>query len=337
MKYDVTTIGDSTKDIFVFPSEEEMDKPITDEEIRRPVQGEKFLLFEFGDKITISHIHYDIGGSACNVAVGLAKLGVKTAILSAVGSDKEGEEIINRLHDKKVNTEMIRQIKGKNTSFSVIICYKGERSILVFRSFNPTDFVLPENLNTNWIYVSPLGEDYRSLYTKLTSLAIEKDIKIALNPGSVQIHNGLPAFGGLLRVAKILFLNREEASKLAGFQGVTTVKDASRALLKTGVETVVITDGKDGAFAACGEEFVKIGAYPGHRVEATGAGDAFASAFLSALIKGDKLFDCLKWGVTNSASVIEKVGAQDGLLSANLIKKRINQYRWPAETLRFSR
>jgi len=336
MKNEVVTIGDSLKDIFVFPAEKEMERPISEEEIRRPVHGEKFLLFEFGDKITISHIHYDIGGSACNVAVGLAKLGVKAAIISSVGADSEGEQIIERLHDKKVNTEMIHQVKGKNTSFSIVISYKGERSILVFRSFVAADFSIPEQLDTDWIYASPLGEGYKTLYSKLTSLAIEKNIKIALNPGDVQIHDGLMAFGGILRVAKVLFLNREEAAKLAGFRGVATVKDVSLSLLKTGVETVVITDGRDGAYAARGEEFIKIGAYPGNRFEVTGAGDSFASAFLSAYIRDEKLFECLKWGVTNSASVIEKTGAQDGLLSSNVIKKRINEYRWPASSMRFS-
>jgi len=330
LKYDIATIGDATKDIFVFPSEEEMEKPLTRD-------GEKFLLLEHGDKITISDIKYCLGGSANNVAIGLAQLGLKSGIVSLVGHDTEGQEIMETLKKAGVNTEYLDVSKEKKTSFSVIIVYQGERTILVFQIFQPVDFHFPKNLETDWLYVGPLGDHYNSLYAQITGLAAEKNIKIALNPGSVQIHDGLNAFGGLLRVAKILFVNREEGQKLAGIGRIASVKEITEVLLKSGPETVVVTDGKEGAFAATLEDFFKVGAYPSNRLETTGAGDAFASAFMAAHIKGEKLFDCLKWGVVNSASVIEKVGAQAGLLKSGAIKKRIKEYRWPAETLRFAK
>lgn len=328
-KYDVTTIGDTMKDIFVFPSAEEMEKPINRD-------GEKFLLFEHGNKITISDIHYDIGGAAGNVAVGLAKLGFKTGLISAVGRDSEGEGIIAQLEKSKVGQSYLKIARDKKTSFSIIISYQGERSILVFHSFGPQDFEIPKSLETDWLYAGPLGENYQPLYAKITALAAEKNINIALNPGSIQIQDGISALGGLLRVTKILFLNREEGQKLVGAPGVMNVRDIIDRLLKTGVEQVVITDGKEGAYAATENSFFKVGAYPGQRVEATGAGDAFASAYLAAHLKGEKIFQCLKWGVVNSASVIEKIGAQTGLLGLTTLKHRVNEHRWPAATLRFS-
>jgi len=336
MKYDVVTIGDILRDIFVFPAEDEMEKPINRNLIERKVQGERFLLFEFGDKITISDIAYSIGGSAGNVAAGIAKMGLKSGVIGKVGADNEGKEVLNTLRQAKVNTSYIDIADNKKTSFSIILSYRGERSILVFHSFRPTDFEIPKDLDTEWLYVGPLGENYKTLYTKITTLAAEKNVKIAINPGSVQIKEGLAAFGGLLRVAKILFLNKEEAATLAGFSGIASVRDIVTVLRKTGIETIVITDGKDGAYLATQDEFMRIHAYPGNRVEATGAGDAFASAFLSASIKGEKLLTCLEWGVTNSASVIEHIGAQEGLLDASQVKKRVNTYRWPASSMRFS-
>lgn len=326
MVYNVITIGDVMKDIFVFPSAEEMEKS----------KDKKFLLLGYGEKITISDIRYDIGGTAGNVAAGLAKLGLKTGIISAVGDDSEGREILARLKKAKADISLIKIDKTKKTSFSVIIASGGERSILVFHSFLPTDFTLPRDLSTDWVYAGPLGENYRSLYAQITSLAAEKNLNIAVNPGAVQINDGLMAFGGLLRVAKILFINKEEGQKLAGIGGVATVKDIVKALAKTGVETIVVTDGKEGASATRADEFYKVGIFPGERVEATGAGDAFAAAFLAAQIKGEDLYNSLKWGVVNSASVVGKIGAQEGLLSAATIKRRIREYQWPQSTLRFS-
>lgn len=336
MHYDVVTIGDVMRDIFVFPSEDEMEKPINRNLIERKVQGERFLLFEFGDKITISDIAYSIGGTAGNVAAGVAKMGLKAGVIGKVGRDNEGHEVLTTLRSAKVNTSYVEIDDNKKTSFSIILSYRGERSILVFHSFRPTDFEIPAELDTNWMYVGPLGENYKSLYTKVTAQAAEKNVNIAINPGSVQIKDGLSAFGGLLRVAKILFINKEEGAELAGISGIANVRDIVNVLKKTGVETIVVTDGKDGAYLATQDEFMKIGAYPGNRVEATGAGDAFASAFLAGIIKGEKLLTCLEWGVTNSASVIEHIGAQKGLLDASLVKKRANTYRWPASSFRFN-
>ena len=336
MNYDLITIGVVMKDIFVFPAEDEMEKPINRSAIERPVHGEKFLLFEFGDKISVTDIHHDIGGTACNVAVGLAKLGLKTSVISTIGRDNEGQEILQSLKKSKVDTSKLVISKDKKTSFSIVISYQGERSILVFHSFKPEDIVLPANLNTDWIFVGPLGEGYKSFYTKITALAAEKNINIALNPGSVQIKDGLNVLGGLLRVTKVLFVNKEEGQQLAGISGVANIREIITVLKKTGVPIVVVTDGGKGAYAATNDDFFKIGPYPGQRVEATGAGDSFTSAFMAGYLRGEKLFTCLQYGVTNSASVVGKVGAQEGLLNLTTIKHRVATYRWPAETLRFS-
>jgi ribokinase len=329
VKTQVVTIGDAMKDIFIFPDTTEMEKPISK-------HHEKFLTLGYGEKITVADSYQDVGGTACNVAVGLAKMGIKTSLISAVGKDLEGKEIMERLEKFNVHTDLLKENPKKKTSFSIIISYRGERSILVFHSFVPADFNIPDNLDADWIYVGPLGENYRALFAKLIPLASEKNIKIAINPGAVQIHDGLLAFGGLLPVTKILFLNKEEAQILAGLTGVATVKEIVYVLKKTGAQTIVITCGKEGAYAAQGKEFFKIGIYPSHLLEATGAGDAFASSFLAGIINKEDLFTCLKWGVTNSASVIESYGAQQGLLNIATIKRRVKEYRWPASTLRFS-
>ncbi|AKM81983.1 TPA: carbohydrate kinase family protein [Candidatus Berkelbacteria bacterium] len=336
MKNQVTTIGDAMKDIFVFPAIDEMKKPVSGADLHYRQTDEKFLVLGYGDKITISDSFDDIGGTACNVAVGLSKLGIKSALIGAYGKDDDGQEIFERLINSKVNTENFKSKNKNKSSFSVIISFKGERSILVYHAFEPQDFDLPKNLDSEWLYVSPMGEGYQSLFSKMTSLAAEKNIKIAWNPGSVQLHDGLQKVLGLLSVTEILFINKEEARMLVDGHPYDTVKQIAKNIHQYGPKTVVITDGKEGAYVFEQGEFIKVGIYPGSRVESTGAGDSFAAGFLAAKIKGEELITCLKWGVTNSASVVGKFGAQQGLLSNNQIKLRVDEYRWPAESLRFS-
>lgn len=336
MTYDIITIGDAMRDIFIFPEESELEKSVSDEKIKSRESFEKFLVFGLGDKITISDVNFSVGGTAANVAAGMAKLGLKAGIISAVGNDNAGTEIVSQLKSKKVAVENIKVYKNKKSSFSVIVSYKGERTIFVYHAFSPENFLLPEQIKSQWVYLGPMAKGYESLYNKIVTQVIKKDLKVALNPGSVQIDAGLGTFGGLKKLITLLFLNRQEAQKLAGLKGVPQVKDLMKAIYLQGPKIVVITDGKEGAYVYNGLDFLKIGVYAGHRMDATGAGDSFAAAFLASFINGQSLRDCLKWGVINSASVIEKIGAQEGLLSAGVIKKRAKEYRWPAEGLRFS-
>lgn len=335
MNYDVVTIGDIMHDTFIFPSLEEMQPPVDGLCINPKYKNEKFLIFGEGEKITISDIYIDLGGSACNVATGLTKMGLKAGIISAIGNDNVASEMKTILKKNKVDTSLVSE-KNKKSSFSIALSYKGERTIFAYHSFGPNDFTIPKNLNSDWLYIGPLGEDYKSFYSKITALASEKNIKIALNPGSVQIHDGLRSFGALLRVIKIIFLNREEAQELTGSTGTTPVKEMALSIRKEGPEIVIITDGTEGAYVSYENRFLKIGSYPGTRVESTGAGDAFATGFLAAYLKNEEMLTCLKWGVTNSASVIQKYGAQQGLLTCSVTKKRVDEFRWPAESLRFS-
>jgi len=59
-------------------------------------------------------------------------------------------------------------------------------------------------------------------------------------------------------------------------------------------------------------------------VEKTGAGDAYAAGFLGALLLGKSVEEALQWGAAESASVIEHVGAQPGLLTMNGLKHRLS-------------
>lgn len=335
MKYDVLTIGDAMKDVFVFPRSEEMQKPLNRSQINRRIEGEKFLVFEFGDKITIEDVHYDIGGTACNVAAGMSKLGLKTGIIGCVGNDSEGENVTERLENSGVDTRYLKKKKDKKTSFSTIISYKGERTILVYHSFLPIDFDIPETLNTDWLYIGPQGEEYSKMYSKAISFAAQKNIKIALNPGSVQIKDGSVGLSSILRVTKILFINKQEAQKITNVHNFTSTEDLARLLKKMGPEIIVITDGKEGSSALSDDGYVKIGLFPGDRLDSTGAGDSFSSAFLAAYIRGEKIVTCLEWGAINSASVVGKIGAQEGLLTDSAIIDKISNYRWPPETFKF--
>lgn len=317
------TIGDVVSDIFIKPSELSLSCPMG--RLRGKTCFESVICLPYGDKIPISEIHYDIGGSAANVAVGLSRLGFKTGFIGAVGRDQNGQKIISQLENEGVDTRWVRQSRDIQTNFSIIIHYKGDRTILIYRGLKDYSVLqLPKSLNTNWLYVGPLGEGFERLYSAIISKVAEKNIKLALNPGSFQIKSRV-GLKSILRVVEIVFVNKEEAEEIVDIGRPAMIKNLLKALKQYGTKVAVITDGAEGAYSFDGEEFLHIPAYQAKRQEVTGAGDAFSTGCLGALVLGKDTSESLRWGVINSASVIEKIGAESGLLDIAQIERRLNK------------
>lgn len=322
--FDILAVGDVLSDIFIQPEELFLFCPFRQ---KRPCP-EPVLCLTYGEKINIKEVHFEIGGSAANLAVGLSRLGLKVALSGAIGRDLWGEEIERRLKKEKVSLKLLK-MKDIKTGFSIILNFKGERTILVYHSLSDySQLFLPSNLKIPWLYLGPLGLGFEKLYLKATSLGSTKNVHLALNPGLIQIRER-KALEGVLRVTTVLFLNKEEAEELAALPKKAEIKDLLSLLKKLGPEIVIITDGGEGAFAFDGKEYLHISPYQAKKLETTGAGDAFSSGVIGGLIKKGDLKEGLRWGVINSASVIEKIGAQPGLLSQAQIEKRLKKAPWP--------
>jgi sugar/nucleoside kinase (ribokinase family) len=164
-----------------------------------------------------------------------------------------------------------------------------------------------------------MGESFVPFYNHMTEyLKANQTIKLAFNPGSWQLRGEYKNIEGIMSQSYLVFLNREETEKLTNFQGESTgrERDLLIALNKLGPKVCVVTDGNAGAFAydSINGKFFKVGVLPVDAYERTGAGDAFGSGCLSALIHGKTLDEALLWGTCNSASVIGYTGSQKGLL-----------------------
>lgn len=314
LNLDLLSIGDASLDTFISPSETES--------LCKMDSKECFIAFKYGEKIPVQSLDFSIGGNAANNAVGVSRLGLKTAAILTLGDDSVGRQIINTLSLENVSVNLISSEKTSRSSYSVVINYQGERTIFPYHP--KRSYVLPENLpQTPWIYLTSLGENFREFYDKFVLwLQSNPTTKLAYNPGSWQIKAGLENIADILKLTHIVFVNREEAEKLTGLKNSqNTEKELLKAVRNLGPKIAVITDGNNGAFAFDGEKYLKIGVMPIDAYERTGAGDAFGSGCLAALIKGKKLEEALVWGTVNSASVIGYIGSQQGLMRENSLQE----------------
>jgi len=321
MKFDITTIGDAFEDVFV--------EPAINVKYDRSFASGRGICFEFGEKIPLNSVQYEVGGSACNIAVGMARFDFKTNFVTAIGEDSPAEKILNKLIDENVVIQSIIQNSEIKTGFSVVFSIDGERTIFAYHALKDySKLKLKKNLQSRWIFLTSLGQNTDEIEKNIIANVAEQSTLFAWNPGAIQISKGATHYRHLLKCTSILFLNREEAIKFANFSDRPEIHEVMKKLFHLGPKMVVVTNGREGACAFDGREFHDAKSDPLiQRIDATGAGDAFATGFLGRLIKSDwknpispdEINDALKWGIKNSESVIGYIGAQMGLLSKSEI------------------
>ncbi len=105
-----------------------------------------------------------------------------------------------------------------------------------------------------------------------------------------------------------------------------SLRDLTNALHDHGPQIVVITDGPSGSYASYDFKLVTIPNYPDPAppFERTGAGDAFASTIVAALARGESMDTALRWAPINSAYVVQKLGAQAGLLTYEALQQYLS-------------
>lgn len=321
-KYDIVTIGDCFEDIFLFPEEAKLleDKAFS---------SGRGLCFGYGDKVAIKEIIYQLGGSAANTAANFAKLGLKTSIISPVGGDSQGEKTVASLGSFGVDTSMIRRQKELNSNISVILGFQGDRTIFTYHGARESDdFLPPVSLKSSWIYLAPLAEKSEAVENRIIEIIAKNATGLIWNPGSYQIRRSIKDLLPILKLCNLIFLNKEEACELSKISSRAAIEEAMKIIHSCGTKVIIVTDGAKGAKCYDGQRFYNIPSSGDKRVEATGAGDAFASAFSVNVIKNssenknqgfvpdrDLIEKSLKTGIIVSGSVVGNIGAQTGLLT----------------------
>ncbi len=305
--YDVITVGSATVDALVKTEFSEMLYGKHKEEV---------IAYPVGAKILITDMSITTGGGGTNTAVALSRLGHKVAFIGKIGSRGNSQSVLEELKKEKVDASFVVRSKTGRTGYSIILdSKKHDRTILNFRGSND-DLRLSEinlkKLKAKWFYFSSMmGASFKAL-EKLAGYAAKNNIKIAFNISSYLAKKGPSYLGSILKKTGILVLNREESELLVG-KG--SIEGMLKKLVKLGPEISAITDGKNGVYVLHNNDFYYGKPHNVKVVESTGAGDAFASSFLSGIIKKNDVEFAMKLGMTNAESVIQHHGAKEKLLT----------------------
>lgn len=317
-QYDFVAIGDILIDAFI-----ELNKDQADVSVDLDT-GRKTLHMPFGGKIPYNSVEVlPAVGNSPNAAVSAHRLGLESALVSNLGHDKFGKECMDALRQEGIHTDFVKVHEGKTTNYHYVLRYGPERTILINHETYPyalPDFPVPPR----YIYFSSIGEHGIAHHHEIAKYVSEHpETKLVFQPGTFQIKLGVEALKDVYENTEIFFCNKEEAQEILNSteQHIPTL---IRGLRELGPKLPVITDGPMGAYVIDADDqawHMPMYPDPSDPVDRTGAGDAFASTFTAAIALGKSPEEALSWGPINSMSVVQKIGAQAGLLSRDELLK----------------
>ena len=337
---DVITIGSETMDVFVQCEDANIVS------VYSKSKKSEFMSYPYGAKVEISDFDSQVGGGGVNTAVNFANLGLKSSAIFKIGDDIYSKGILNSFKDKNVDLSNIIQDKNVSTGFSIIlVSFQGDRTVLAHRGANA--MIEKEDINfdaikkSKLLYIAPINGDSSKVLDDIVKFAAEHRVFVCFNAGSTSIKKGFKYLEKILNFAHIVVMNKEEASMATQIQVRPDTKDIKyshekihpdvKAMLKKmkvkDYQVIVITDGNKGAYAYNGKDFFYCPVFDGPVVSTLGAGDAFASTLCASLKRTHHdLGKSLMYASVNSAGVVSKFGATQGLLTFDQIEERLKQH-----------
>ena len=262
------------------------------------------------------------GGSAANTIYGLAKLGVTTGFLGAVGADAEGTEILTQMRELGIDTSKIEPIKNEATSkVLVFVDNSGERAMyslpgasLAFQiNKNDIDWLT----ESKYVIISALPDKLQFNRIREIVDAIHENTHVVFMPGALYTNYGFEKLEDIIAKAYLLLLNRREITLLTGQEP----QQGSEWLVEHGCQMVGVTLGADGCMVCnkdnnSGNTFTiptpKV--QKNDIVDSTGAGDAFAAGFIFGLIENRAIKEAGLIGNLAAGACILGLGARTSLL-----------------------
>lgn len=274
-----------------------------------------------------------IGGAESNVAIGLARLGVRSTWVSRVGDDAFGALVTRELRGEGVTVAahldssaptglMVKELRGGKPWRVRYYRTGSAASRLTPGDIDPAAIAAADVLHLTGI-TPALGTGPLQ--------AVEHAIDIARRAGTLvsfdvnyratlwPAEQASPVLARIAAAVDLLFAGPEEATLILGWQPITgtpSVEDGenlARGLAKLGPPTVVVKLGALGALGLTADTAFHAPAPAITVVDAVGAGDAFVAGYLSELVIGAPVAECLRMGNTLGAAVCQQPGDWEGL------------------------
>ena len=273
------------------------------------------------------------GGVARNIAENLARLGIDVSLISIVGNDAAGKELLDALQFLGIDTTQIAISNSGRTAEYVAIFNPDSDLVLGVASMDIFDELTDEHIARSQPHIA--SSDWVILDCNLQSSAIRKvlqlkqnaSFRLAVDTVSVFKAKRLPQD---LSGIDLLFTNRDEAGSILGDEQIASDADVSQTaklLRDRGAHGVIVTDGARGHVVDIGDHSFRTPALSKDIVDVSGAGDALIAGFLYGLRLGRSPVEASYAGAAASSLTVESSSDVRPDLTDELLNERIVQAR----------
>ncbi len=266
------------------------------------------------------------GGKGANQAVAASRLGAQVNMVGRVGTDGYGDALLQGLQKDGVDTRFVQRDPDHPTGLALItVDDHGENSIVVVSGANwqvgiadierAADAIASADVLVLQLEIPLESVEYAAW------LAHQRHVPVILNPAPAR---ALPA--SLLQHVAYLVPNENEAALLSG-TAVTDLHSAQEALGRihqSGVDTVIMTRGSQGAFVSGASGSYAVPAFQVDAVDTTAAGDAFVAGLAFGIAANQPLRQAVQLAAAAGALATTKAGAQPSLPDAAQVERLLS-------------
>ncbi len=274
----------------------------------------------WGATTWVETIGQSMGGNGANTSYALACLGVPVRLLSMVGDDHFGDEMLSGLGVVGVDTRAVIRARGATPTTIALVKSDGNRLFLHKPGISreafpePVEFT-PQLLQgvSRYHLANPFAlPAFRAHAAETLRRARAAGLQTSLDAAWDSRGKWIEDLGPCLPNVDVLFVNEEEARMLTGIEDPLA---AAKKLREAGAGAVVVKLGAKGCAVFSGSEELRVPAFEIEVLDTTGAGDCFAGAYLAALQRGCPAGEAARMANAAGALSVRRVGAVGGLLS----------------------
>lgn len=262
---------------------------------------------EKGQDTIISNTFEKVGGCPVNVGYTLKNLGAEAYIVSSIGEDDKGKNILSYLIERNIKTDCIVTEKNGNTGYcNIILENSSERTFMTYLGCEGkfAEEMIPEKIlkNTEYIYLTGNYLAYKKYQRSVLDFiksACKRGIKLVFDPGALIGYLERNYLKELLGLTSILIPNREEIKLISDILNLND--DFYRWCDEAGIEIVLNKAGENGVEVWTKNELFTLSAYSVEYKDGTGAGDSFAGGFLYGMLN--------KFDMKKTAKIASACGA----------------------------
>jgi sugar/nucleoside kinase (ribokinase family) len=288
---------------------------------------------EKGKLNLVDSISLQIGGCAANVAIALAKIGTRTALVGKIGDDSLGKFLLGALQSENVGVKGLKVDKNSTTAASmVMISGDGERSII--HSLGANKEFCYEDINLQILQETKIlliagtflmpGFDGRGT-EKLLKAATEKGVLCCMDTAWDSKGEWMKKIENSLQYLDWFMPSYDEACELTG----KTVPVEMAAIFNSkGVKNVIIKLNREGCYVKPREEegYIVPSFSSISPVDSSGAGDSFCAGFITGLDQGWEIKKCAAFANAVGVHCIMHIGTTTGIKPMNEILSFMKNY-----------